>query len=560
MTNTLTDKQEALIAGERYWLDHLQLELARFSAANDDRVALSHIIRRVDELFMVLVLGESAPYQRAFINLLLGNSLMDQIGAGATRQIQLLKYGLQVERVVVEADVETLAVPSPLLQRASLVYAPAADATYEIREALLRRFAPQADIIFFVVDAAGPLSETELQLLTTLSEWEGEVVVVGLQSDPVAAETTFPPELRAEIAARLDHAPTALFLFSLQASADADAATESLLQAYITRTLKEPERIRRKLQYPLDISFRLIAKYRQIITARLELLNGDFKTIESFKHQVTAYKEDAVQQSQEPFETVNQSLQALEQRGIEFFTRLFQPAKFFWAIRKSQRDEEFRRIVIADTPATVEAQVLSHLQQLAERGRRPWELAIQKLPARQQLETDPALDRMGSSFNYNRQHLLRTTLHELQKGIDAYDVEAEVRRITLSLQQALAAMTPVAVGAAGIGTVVSHMAATIMQDVMRFPTLFKLYTVPFSRTRMRQREQWKFAAMTRQLLGILEDQLYSELEHSDEAIEAAVTPYTRFVYEELSYLNRVSDALTGIAKWLTAIENEIKTI
>ncbi len=546
MQDLLTDEQEALLSGERYWLDHLQLELARFNASNDDRVALSQAIRRVDELFLLLLLGDTISSQRVFLDRLLDMSLEEVILSDITRPMYLFKYGEHLERVVVEPSLATIAAPAAVLRGANLICAPGNQTSLAMQIEMLQQFASQTDIILFAIDPTVPFSPDAQTLLATLCEWEGDVIIVTLS-------TTNPGEaMCATITKCLGREPT---WFSL-----AETTSTTALHAAIVAILREPQRLSRKLQYPLDVSFQIVAKYRTIIAARLDLLNGDFKTIEKFKEQIADHQQTLIEQSLRPFESIRMTLQTLEQRGLEYFSKALSPSKILLALNKAQSRAAFETAVLSNIPETIDSQTLQLLTWLAEENQRPWDMALQRLPARLQLETDPALDRIGSSFNYNRHHLLRATIAGLEKGRDAYDNARETQYLLASLQTALATMMPSAIETAGVGAVTRHMAITIMQEVLHLPTLLKLYVFPFSRTRLRQREQWKFAAMTRQLTGILEDQFYYALQTREQEVKSAAMPYTRFVYEERGYLSRVADALTSIARWLTAIEKEIKCL
>ena len=74
----LTQAQETLVAVERHWLTNLQIALARFSAAQEDREALEGSIRQLDELFLLVVVGEFNAGKSAFLNALFGQRLLEE--------------------------------------------------------------------------------------------------------------------------------------------------------------------------------------------------------------------------------------------------------------------------------------------------------------------------------------------------------------------------------------------------------------------------------------------------------------------------------------------------
>ena len=74
----LNPTEEALVGIERHWLTNLQIALAQFSAAPEDRAALERSIRQLDELFLLVVVGEFNAGKSAFINALFGQSLLEE--------------------------------------------------------------------------------------------------------------------------------------------------------------------------------------------------------------------------------------------------------------------------------------------------------------------------------------------------------------------------------------------------------------------------------------------------------------------------------------------------
>ena len=54
----ITPVYEAILNQERHWLTQLQIALARFTAPPEDRTALEKSIRQLDELFLLVVVGE----------------------------------------------------------------------------------------------------------------------------------------------------------------------------------------------------------------------------------------------------------------------------------------------------------------------------------------------------------------------------------------------------------------------------------------------------------------------------------------------------------------------
>jgi ribosome biogenesis GTPase A len=77
----LSKKKKELLARERDLLSQLSLSLAEYGVDDKDQAALMESIRQLDDFFLLVVVGEFNSGKSAFINALLGESLLEE---GAT--------------------------------------------------------------------------------------------------------------------------------------------------------------------------------------------------------------------------------------------------------------------------------------------------------------------------------------------------------------------------------------------------------------------------------------------------------------------------------------------
>jgi hypothetical protein len=88
--NERTDQQ--LTAARRALVD-LQVALASVPATAGDAATLAESVRQLDELFLLVVVGEFNAGKSAFINALLGRAILDEGVTPTTAQLHLLRYG-----------------------------------------------------------------------------------------------------------------------------------------------------------------------------------------------------------------------------------------------------------------------------------------------------------------------------------------------------------------------------------------------------------------------------------------------------------------------------------
>ena len=104
LSKILTPAQDELLKDERRVLSRLRTALSRFDAAPEHQQALDRSIEQLDELFLLVVVGEFNAGKSAFINALLGSKVVAEGVTPTTAQINVLQYGETVERQVRESE------------------------------------------------------------------------------------------------------------------------------------------------------------------------------------------------------------------------------------------------------------------------------------------------------------------------------------------------------------------------------------------------------------------------------------------------------------------------
>src|SRR5829696_7294631 len=92
----LDASSESQLKDARALLATLRDTLVGFGAAAQDQAALAASIRQLDELFLLVVVGEFNAGKSAFINALLGQTVLTEGVTPTTAQIQVLRYGESV--------------------------------------------------------------------------------------------------------------------------------------------------------------------------------------------------------------------------------------------------------------------------------------------------------------------------------------------------------------------------------------------------------------------------------------------------------------------------------
>ena len=91
LSRILTDAQDELLREERKALARLSAALVRFDAAPDQQEALARSIEQLDELFLLVVVGEFNAGKSAFINALVGSRVVQEGDTPTTALLVVLQ-------------------------------------------------------------------------------------------------------------------------------------------------------------------------------------------------------------------------------------------------------------------------------------------------------------------------------------------------------------------------------------------------------------------------------------------------------------------------------------
>jgi small GTP-binding protein len=365
----LSERQQALLAEERRLLGDLAAVLARLDVDADDQDTFRRSLRQLDELFLLVVVGEFNAGKSAFINALLGRRVVEEGVTPTTSRIGLIKFGPEVRREATESGLDVITAPVEMLREINIVDTPGTNAVLREHEALTREFVPRSDLVLFITSADRPFTESERAFLQSIREWGKKVIVVVNkvdileQEEEVGQVVKFVSEnFRSLLGSTPEVFPVAARL-ALRAKTGEDgpgALARSRfepLEAYVADTLDQDERVRLKLLNPLGVGLHLLDKHLATTEARLELLREDFETIESIDAQLALYREDLARDFRFRLADVEKVLLEFERRGMEFFDEMLRLGRVFDLVSQTKLKRAFERDVVADLPRMVEKRV-----------------------------------------------------------------------------------------------------------------------------------------------------------------------------------------------------------
>ena len=574
----LDERREALVEKERGLLERLISFLGDFGAPKEDAELVGRALADLEEMFLLVIVGEFNSGKSAFVNALLGAEVSEEGVTPTTDRITVLRHADKpVERSRKDGVVER-GYPNDFLREISIVDTPGTNAIIRHHEELSRGFVPRSDLVLFVTSAERPLTESERGYLELIRDWGKKILLVINKADLLADEGKR-EEVRSfvdgGIRSALGLTPPIFFVSALLAR-KAKAATNSMerdalmkasgfteLENYITDLLDEEGRVRLKMESPLGVVEELNRRYRGAVEERLHLLDEDFRTAENVESQLGLYREDMGRDFEARMAEIENIILRMNERGDAWLEENIRFANIFELFRQEKVSERFKREVVADTEELVDERVDELVDWMVDRNLKQWRTVVDYVNRRRQADYDERLiGEVGDSFEYNRGQLLRSVGKNAQDVVQRYDRERESEKLALSLQGAVTQTAALEVGAVGIGAVVVAIATTRFVDVTgiiagAIVAGYGLFILPNRRRKARDEFREKTDALRERLGEVVRRQFEAELSRSIERMREAIAPYTRFVRSEHARMTRAGEVLATIDTEADALRRDI---
>lgn len=549
-------------------LDRLAEALERAAAEEDARRALRGSRNQLDELFLVLVVGEFNAGKSAFLNAVLGEDLLEQGPTPTTSRIHRLRWGSARHRETGPDGIEQVEAPLPRLRTTSWVDTPGTNAIDREHERITRQFVPRADFVLFVTSADRPFTESEREFLETIREWGKKVVLVVNKIDILEPEDRDRvSEFVREQGSRLLGVEPRVFALSAKQALRTETRDHSGLPelvTYLDGTLDEVEKIRLKLLNPLEVGRRLSADQRSKVESARELLREDLITLEEIERQLALFREDMEREFELRLGNVDRQLRLVENRGDEFFEETLRLGRFTDLLQKERIRREFEQKVVAEMPRDVERQVDELIDWMVDCEIRQWQGLQDRVRERIERHRE-RITGLGGRLDSRRQQLLESVGRSAQRAVATFEKEKEAQRLARSVQRSVAGAALLEVGAVGLGTILAAAASTAAVDVTgviaagALATL-GLFVIPARRRRAKAELRRRLETLRNRLLGGLRDEFTAEMETMLGRLRETTGPYSRFVRAETDNLDQLSETFRSLHVELDGLADQVAEI
>lgn len=569
----LTDEQAQFLREEKEALAEIRLALSEIDMPREMLTTVQEAILQLDDLFLMVVVGEFNAGKSALVNALLGEKVLLEGATPTTSRVTLVKWGEKVGEQIVDENFAIYTYPLPLLKELNIVDTPGTNAVIRYHERLTDEFVPRSDLVLFITSADHPLTESERQFLQRILAWGKKVVFALNKADIIENEAAL-EEIRSFV---LKHATTVLGdtpeFFPVSARLGQRALrepdeqkrnqlwSESGLQAleqYITSTLDDTTRLQLKFNNPLGVTENLVTQIAGETQAQGESLKEDLQTAASLESTITEYERDLQNELKPRLAEVENILHRLEQRGLDFFDTTMRITNIQHLMRGDKVRAEFEKRVLADVPKQIEDQVQRMIDWMVQKDLQEWQRVMTYVQRRRALHAEHIVGEGLEPREARRRELVDSMGKTVQRIVSTYDRDKEASELAKHVEMAVAQTAALEVGALGLGTLVTAAVVSSSVDITGMLAAGTLaivgfFVIPYKRNQAKEDFKKKMADLRTRLLESLTNSFNSESKNAVERLKDGITPYTRFVRAERERIEKTETAVAGIRRKLSAL-------
>lgn len=578
--SVLTDEQANFLREEKESLSEIRLALAELDVPRETLTTLQDAILQLDELFLMVVVGEFNAGKSALVNALLGEKVLLEGATPTTSRVTLVKWGEKAAEQVVDENFAIYTYPLPLLKELNIVDTPGTNAVIRYHERLTEEFVPRSDLVLFTTSADHPLTESERQFLERILAWGKKVVIALNKADIIESESAL-DEVRSFV---LKHAAAVLkdipefFPVSARLGQRALAATDpaerarlraasglDALEDYINSTLDDTTRLQLKFNNPIGVADNLITKVGQDSQAQSEDIKEDIQTATALENTVREYERDLQNELRPRLAEVENLLTRLEQRGLDFFDTTIRLTNIQELMRGDKVRAEFEKKVLTDVPKQIEEQVQRLIDWIVQKDLQEWQRVMTYVQKRRALHTEHIVGEGIEPREGRRRELIETMGKNVQRIVDSYDRNKEASELAAHVEMAVAQTALLEVGAVGLGALVTTAILSSSLDITGIVAAGTLaivgfFVIPYKRKQAKDKFKEKMKELRANLLESLTTSFNTESKTAVERLKDGITPYIRYVHAERERIERTETIVAQLRQKLSALRGRSQAV
>jgi small GTP-binding protein len=576
----LNNEQMLFLQQEKQQLNIAKRVLSNFNLPEEALNALGEAILQLDELFLIVVVGEYNSGKSALINALLGDHVLEEGVTPTTARVTLVRWGEALSEQIVNEDFAIVTYPLELLKELNLIDSPGTNAIIRRHELLTTEYVPRSDLVLFTTSADRPLTESERQFLEKILAWGKKIVLVINKVDILEGRAAV-DEVRAFVAQHtagiLGYTPE-LFVLSAKLAEKSNQTSDleekerlrkasgiTDLERYITETLDNRVRLELKLSNPLGVAANLLQQAEGLNQAQTEELQADLKLVSELEEMLSAYRKELTAEIKPRLAEVDNVLQNFEQRGEDFFNTNLRITNIGNLAKSDKIKAKFEEEVLAGLSQEIDAKVHAMIDWMVDKDLQIWyqvmgALERRQFVARKQTEAGPMSPQAA-----RRTDLMASVGETIKTIVNSYNHKKEAEELSVLVEGAVAQTALFEVGAVGLGALVASTLFSAAMDVTGIVAASALailgfFVIPYKRRQAIERFKEKMNDLRSNLMHTLELTFGREADLALNRLEAKIAPYTQGVRADQEKIARDAQALVELKQTLEELQDQMRTV
>jgi small GTP-binding protein len=576
----LSNEQLLFLQQEKQQLNIAKRILSDFNLPEEALNALSEAILQLDELFLIVVVGEFNSGKSALINALLGEYVLEEGVTPTTARVTLVRWGEALSEQIVNEDFAIVTYPLELLKELNLIDSPGTNAIIRRHELLTTEYVPRSDLVLFTTSADRPLTESEREFLEKILAWGKKIVLVINKADILDGQEAI-EEVRAFVAQHtagiLGYAPE-LFVLSAKLAEKANQISDPVekerlrkasgitdLERYITETLDDRARLELKLSNPLGVASNLLQQAEGLNQAQAEELQADLKLVSELEAMLSAYRKELTAEIKPRLAEVDNVLQNFEQRGEEFFKTNLRITNIGNLAKSDKIKSKFEEEVLAGLSSEIDAKVHAMIDWMVDKDLQIWyqvmgALERRQFVARKQAEVGPVSPQAA-----RRTDLMASVGETIKTIVNSYNHKKEAEELSVLVEGAVAQTALFEVGAVGLGALVASTLFSAAMDVTGIVAASALailgfFVIPYKRKQAIEGFKEKMSELRSNLMHTLELTFGREADLALNRLEAKIAPYTQGVRADQEKIARDAQVLAELKQTLEKMQDQMRMV
>jgi GTP-binding protein EngB required for normal cell division len=575
----LSNNQYLFIQKEKQLLQDSLLQLTDLNLSAESISTLQNAITQLDELFLLVIVGEFNAGKSAIINALLGVPALKEGVTPTTARVTLVRYGLEPGEQIVDQGFSIYSYPLPLLKILNIVDSPGTNAIIREHEKLTNDFVPRSDLVLFATSSDRPLTESERLFLQQILGWGKKVTFVINKSDILEDQQAI-EEVKAfvlENATKILGSPPDLFVVSAKQAQKAQTSADPIeqarlrqasgfdaLESYIHETLDDSARFELKLLNPLGVLENLQHQAMAANRSQTADLSQDSILVGNLESSINIYEKELKAEVPSRLAEVENVLQRFELRGQEFFDNTFRIANIRTLANSEKVKAKFEHEVVADVPQEIDEKVHTLIDWLVDKDLHTWYQVAGALERRQvasQREMPTGVNPQSSK----RAELIASVGQTMKAIVAGYDRQKEAEEVGVIVTDAVSQTALFEVGALGIGALVATIITTRALDVTGIVAAGALavlgfFVIPYKKSRAKENFKKKMEELRQSLMQSLRSAFNKEFELAVLRLRDNISPYTQYVHAEQQRLTACEVSLSSMGERIQNLKQEMPEV